>query len=493
MKDERMRRQRTCQGWLLGNDHRRLSMMTLAAFLLLHARSGLAQGTVDKGCPPAKTFMVVWRGQVWQQEARSSITGELAAITLTFLGPLSGATVRVRHGPGPSNKPVLFEVPIRLADAGLQSVRIDTLSAHLTLQQGDLVVIEVEGTEASESAPQGALVGAQRAPSCSEPFFQNGTSDGVSPSAQVALTTHVCQGACVAESGTSPLVVTLLSDRPVLADEASARQGTHREPPPNPPPRHMDESWSNSGRSTQTQVVALHAGVEAQAYDVRVSGSPSGLGGAGVVRGMAVAYDGALTYRVLGAGALGGMTTGFSSRLEGDATAGASLRFGEIGRLFARAGMNIESYGDDKLDVSVFTLPSVAMGISLVTRSAVFELGPRGGAALRAAYAFENEERGQTYERPRHVAPSWGGSSLVAGPFGYIEGAVDRVEETNGLWLARTSACASLSSKEPAWFLCAWGKHLRGAVMGPTGVKDAPFYSGGLGLGLGEHFVTGER
>src|SRR5262249_3799223 len=152
------------------------------------------------------------------------------------------------------------------------------------------------------------------------------------------------------------------------------------------------------------------------------------------VRGLAIGYEGPLTYRVLGSGALGGMTTGFSTRLDGDASAGPRVRFGEVVSLFARAGMRIDSYNDNELDVGLYALPSASAGVSIATRPVIFELAPHAGATLRAAYALGNEDLGERYHRPRDVAASWGGSTVIVTPLGYVEGAVDRVEQTKGLW-----------------------------------------------------------
>src|SRR5689334_21429017 len=117
----------------------------VVALVVFWERDAAALGAVDRDCPPGNTSSVLLQGLVWQQEIRSDATGQLARIALTFIGPVDGATVRVRRGPGPSREPVLFETIVHLEASGMQTVSLDVTGAQIMLRRGEVLVLEIEG------------------------------------------------------------------------------------------------------------------------------------------------------------------------------------------------------------------------------------------------------------------------------------------------------------------------------------------------------------
>jgi hypothetical protein len=169
----------------------------------------------------------------------------------------------------------------------------------------------------------------------------------------------------------------------------------------------------------------------------------------------------------------------------GDASAGFPLSLSSAVQLVLRGGIEIDSYEDDELDVSVITFPLMTGGLQITTDVLFVELAPRAGTTLRAVYAPGDESEGRRHFRRSRVALSWGGAALFSVPFAYFEGSVARVEEDAGLWLERASACGFFEAKGGIT-LCGWGQAWHGPVIGEDGVRDVSSLAGGVSVGFGD-------
>jgi hypothetical protein len=151
----------------------------LVTLVVFDERDAAALGAVDRDCPPGLASSVLQPGLVWQQEIRSGTMGQLARIALTFIGPVDGATVRIRRGPGPSREPAFFETVVHLDVAGTQTVSLDVTHAQIMLRPGEVLVAEIEG---AQPRGRGGLVGTTtRTAACDGLVFQNGSREGISP------------------------------------------------------------------------------------------------------------------------------------------------------------------------------------------------------------------------------------------------------------------------------------------------------------------------
>jgi hypothetical protein len=250
----------------------------------------------------------------------------------------------------------------------------------------------------------------------------------------------------------------------------------------------MDESWSNQRQTGADHLSAFAMlGIQGQVVNVTVPGATLDGGAAVAGHGLAVGHAGRVTYRARGSAAVGGQTSGFVTQLEGEAAIGPFVQLSDSARLFVRVGMTADSYVDDELDTSVYTLPSASAGIQLATESVVFELSPRAAAALRATYAPGSEEEGRRFHRASKIAPAFGGAAVVMLPFAMLDAAVDRVGPSNELWLARGRLCGNLHSgiKHEGVSACGWGQYWSGGVVGPTGAREVAATAAGLAIGYG--------
>ena len=258
------------------------------------------------------------------------------------------------------------------------------------------------------------------------------------------------------------------------------------ETPPQPIGSPSRSQPSSPGK--RAAVAAFTVGLDAEAVRVGVDDTKIGVGGAVGARVLVIGSMAGISVRALGAAALGGQTTGFSSRFSADASFGVGLPVTSASLVFLRAGMDATSYKDDDLDVSVYTLPLLSTGLQLASESILFEIGPRAGSALRAVYAPGNEAGGHRHYRASSVQPSWGAGTILAASAGYVEGGFARVEQTNGMWLGQGSGCVfapiSMGATEKVT-LCGWVQHWEGPVLGPSGSGYAASSAAGVGIGFG--------
>jgi hypothetical protein len=82
----------------------------------------------------------------------------------------------------------------------------------------------------------------------------------------------------------------------------------------------------------------------------------------------------------------------------------------------------------------------------------------------------------------------WGGSAVLLTRFGLVDGGVDRVAETGGLWLARGRMCVAIGpERRPTRFTaCAWGNYWNARVARPGDTRNVDAIAAGLGFGFGE-------
>jgi hypothetical protein len=482
--------------------------MTLLGLTLV-ARDAWASGVVtDKICPPGATSFVLWKGHVWQQEARSGAEGQLARVVLTFIGPLDGAVLRVRRGPAPSQGEVLFETTLRFEEPGLHRVAVDVTRAAIHLARGESIVLELEGTRAS-GAERGALVGTTSdVASCTEGLlFQNGTRDGVSPDVRISFVTEMCRGSCSGEPTEPTVLVTPLEPSTPIAgpslevererqrqerDQAERRQQHEREREwQQQQQQHVDEHMHDRPRERREHLsVFLGMGGQAQLVKVDLPDAKLGIGGAIAVHGVAISIMDGFTGRVRGSVALGGQTTGLVTRLEGDASIGPALRLGSAASVFLRGGIALDTHDDRELSASLSTLPSVSTGLQIATSALVVEVGPHAGPALRATYAPGDEQAGRRHHRESaNVAASYGGSLVLLTPYTLLDGQIDRVEQKNGLLQAKGRACfiaRSDTGRAPSLTVCGWAQYWTAPVVGPTEARDVSSVAAGLGIGFGD-------
>jgi len=257
------------------------------------------------------------------------------------------------------------------------------------------------------------------------------------------------------------------------------------EPPAPPPPSEDHPPEEPPARSPLAALISFELG--AQGAHVDLDGAKTGVGGALSGHMFILGFSTSMTYRLVVNGALGGQTTGFLTCFGGDASVGPAIAITETTRLFARIGMEAHGHKDDELDTSLFTLPSAYAGLQVVTKNAVFEIGPRAGATLRAVYAPGDETEGRRHSRRSRVAPSWGGALALVSPILLVEGSLTRVEQTAGMWLAEGTMCPLLTPEREEFFLmCASAQYWRGAVRGTLGdVTEVGSWVLGASIGFG--------
>jgi hypothetical protein len=404
-------------------------------------------------------------------------------VTLTFIGPAS-ATVRLRRGPPPSQEPVLVERVVDIEQEGTFDVTLSVSASRIDARGGS-VIVEVEGVT-PQGHGRGGVVGTDTESDCPT-VLQNGSTRGVAPNVHLGVRAEVCTPACERSDGpdiivtprapaaTGPKLMRAHDD----AQDQQRLQDHHREGLP------PDSSWTASARKKHG-FGALHLGVQGQGAHVDVPGAKLGVGGGAAVYGIAIGTD-ALGFRAAGWASLGGQTTGVTTRLTADGSVGPALRISETVRLFARAGMQIDSHADNELDTSVFTLPTASTGLTIATSAVTFELAPRAGPALRGTYAPGDELEGRRHHREAGTGLSWGGAAaIVSRPF-VLSAAFDRIEQTNALTMLRGFACFFVTggARPPRFSVCPFGQGWRGRVVG-TDVREVTSIAAGLSLGIGD-------
>jgi hypothetical protein len=442
--------------------------------ILAAAQPAIAAPNADVVCPPGNTASVLWKGHVWQQDVTVRSNGELARVTLTFIGP-AAAIVRLRRGPAPSSEQVLAERIVRIDEAGTFDVTLDVSASHIDVQAGAHLVVEVEGVDPQGQA-RGAIVGAAERSDCPT-VVQNGTTQGVSADAHLAVRMELCSPSCEPSQG--PEIV--VAPRALVRARDERLEERHQQ-------QHMDSTWTQPQPRKRRNMAAVHLGVQAQGVHVDVPDAKLGLGGGAAIYGVALGTVGAISVRAAGSAGLGGQTTGVSTRLAADGSVGPALRVNDTLHLFARAGLQIDSQADQELDTSVFTLPAVSAGLAVAGDKVIFEVAPRGGTALRGVYAPGDELEGRRHHREAGIGTSWGGTAaLVSRPFA-LSAAFDRIEQTNALTMLRGFACAfvSVASRPPHFSVCAFGHGWRGRVIGAGGVSEATSVAAGLSFGIGD-------
>jgi hypothetical protein len=258
------------------------------------------------------------------------------------------------------------------------------------------------------------------------------------------------------------------------------------------PPRQPDNGLPTVPRASRLDALAAVLTVELGAVMQDVDLGPHGrdIGGAASGRVVILGSTGAVTYRAVTSGAIGGSSSGFLTRFNGDLSAGPLLALTPSLMLFARIGMDAYGSKDDALDASLYTLPAVTAGVRVVTPSATFELGPRGGLSLRSQFDPGVEADGLRRHRDSHVRPSWGATGAMVAGVALFEASLTRVEETHGLWMAEAGLCgiAGRSSSHEGFVLCGSGQYWRGATTASFG-DDRDVRALALGLSVGYGFL----
>jgi len=278
---------------------------------------------------------------------------------------------------------------------------------------------------------------------------------------------------------------------PYVIECTCPREGptlAHCPPCPEQLPHPLSESFPRAERGSSGYAGVLIAEIGGHATRVDLPRTRDGFGGGAGGRVLLIGHSDAFVYRAVASGTLGYQTTGALTELRGDASLGSSLALGEPSRLFLRGGLELDGHKDDEVEVSVITLPSAAAGLQLTTDRILFELGPRGGLALRALYAPGDEDAGRRRHRPSDVAPAWGGFVTMLSTFLVLDTRLTRVEERRGLWLAGGDLCVPVppAEKTEAFVLCAAAEHVEGSVVSPAGDRrDVGSWTAGLSVGFG--------
>lgn len=248
------------------------------------------------------------------------------------------------------------------------------------------------------------------------------------------------------------------------------------EPPPAPPAKR------------ERGAAFFHLGAQGQVVNVSLPDAKLDGGGSATAHVTGIGHSGGLSSRVKLAGALGGQTSGWLARIDGDLALGKAFYLGDSANLFVRGGGRVDLHADGELDATVYSLPSISGGLQLTSTSVVFELAPHAAMALWTLYGTGSGI--ERYRRSSTLAPLWGGSAILISQFGLFDVGLDRVEETGGLWAVRGRLCTIVADRFPIPITaCAWGNYWTAAVGHSSGAherRDVDSSAIGLGLGIGD-------
>lgn len=113
---------------------------------LLALASPLASRQLDQVSPSTNAWFYTASGNVWQQQVRAGVGGQLEAFELTVEGPAgSQVELRLRVGDGWNVGPVAWSTLFAKPTAAQERPRFDVRSAGIQLVPGDTFVLEIEG------------------------------------------------------------------------------------------------------------------------------------------------------------------------------------------------------------------------------------------------------------------------------------------------------------------------------------------------------------
>jgi len=169
--------------------------------LLCCASSALAQSGVRDQVSPSPgagqlaNFAVSNPANVWQQQVRAGVAGELVGLRLRITGPAGArVTLRVRPGAGWSTGPAAFQTTLQKSSASSEELFVDASAAHFALVVGQRFVLELQGDGSLGGIDGSYVPPSQGAPQYSEPLFLSGPSCYASCGWRIGFETYVSDG-----------------------------------------------------------------------------------------------------------------------------------------------------------------------------------------------------------------------------------------------------------------------------------------------------------
>lgn len=194
---------------------------------------------------------------------------------------------------------------------------------------------------------------------------------------------------------------------------------------------------------------------------------------------------GAFSFKLSSVLAQGG--AGFEVRSHGEAFAGLGLPVADGGQVFLELGASGSSFKNDELEANVLSAPMAYGGFQQSFDGFGFQLGPRGGIAIRTEWEPGDEAAGRRHQRALKPRVGYGGAVAVASKYIILDGSLLRVAGTEPLYAANGQVCLVAAVLVACGFVDYWRSvaTTSGASPLPPVTRDVDATYIGIALGFG--------